>query len=334
MVRGKRSGGSLDRYTAAVGADEPGRRTIVWAEPEQETLLREVQDAAGLDLVAVGAPTARAAKALATAFEIDPFEELRQAARRDDADLLWLMAPASLTPDERRALGDGPLRVISSEPRPLDADVLQIDPPGVAPIEVVPCMRRSPGYRETIDARAEFGRPDAILIETGAPPAAGSLFARLYDAMDLLVDLAGDVITLDAALGGTVPGVPERLPDLRGHMTVNARLADGSCAAIVASSEAGTWFRNVRLLGPRGTLWFDDARYTWNGDGVAETGGPDERPSLAELIADEIARGHGALDAPGPDTADLLALCEAARLSARTGDGEAPRSVRQRLQHP
>lgn len=334
MVRRNQGEGSLGRYTAAVGVDQPQRRTIVWAEPEQESLLRDVLETAGLDLVAIGAPTARGASALAKSFDVASFEELRQAARRDDADLLWLMAPAPLTADERRALGDGPLRVLSSEPRPLDADVLHVDPPGVAPVDFVPCMRRSPGYRTTIDTRAEFGRPATLLIEMGAPPAAGSLFARLYDAMDLLVDLAGEVVTLDAALAGSLPGVPERLPDLRGHMTVNTRLADGSCAAIVVSSEAGAWFRNVRLLGPRGSLRFDDARYAWDGDDVAETGGPDERPSLATLIADEIDRGPGPMDALVPDTADVLALCESARLSARTGDGETPRRVRQRLQHP
>jgi hypothetical protein len=304
----------------------------VWGELAQAEFLREVLALGSLELAAIGAPRSADAGALAAAFDVERLDDLRHPPGPDLADVHWLMAPAPITAEARRALAASGVPVVSSEPRPLDLDDLLEDPHDADVAAFAPRMRRGPGFRSAIDALTEFGRAETIWIAMASASSAGTLFARLFDAMDVLLSVGGTVVSVDAALAGPPGPVPETLRELQGHLTLNARLADGRAAVIATSHAAGTWFRDVRLLGPGGVFRIGDTGYVWDAPDGPETGGTSAPATAAAVFADQLVRCAGGMaDDPGPDVASIFALCEAARLSCRTGDGETPERVRQRL---
>ena len=102
---------------------------------------------------------------------------------------------------------------------------------------------------------------------------------------------------------------------------------------------AGAWHRSVILLGDSGCLRITDSGSQWlGGEGEPIESDPHAEPMTAgELIAKRmkqiIERPAPAAEAPA-DALRILAMCEAARISARTGDGETPQKVLEALRKP
>lgn len=315
------------------------RRVIAWAEPGQRPLIEDAVHRAGLDIAGVGGATLAAASELADALGVERLTDLRQTLHRDDVDLLWLASPEPIGADERRLIREVGLTVVSTEPRPMEIADLVLDPAEASTAMFVPLMRRSPGYRTALDTIDEFGQRQLIQITLGSGPGEGTLFARLFDAMDLLETLCGPADGIDAALAGPQASFPESLADLRGHMTLNVRFAKGRCASIAVSDRAGSWSRAVTIVGPAGRLRIDDVDHEWIGaDGeTVEAATPREPVTAGALVGEQMIRAMETRDACGdrpPDTARLLALCEAARLSCRTGQGETPQKLLEMLSRP
>ncbi len=84
----------------------------------------------------------------------------------------------------------------------------------------------------------------------------------------------------------------------------------------------------MTIVGDHGALRFDDHSVEWSD---AEPGEIDTPP--ADLIARQLRRMLARLDVgePSPAVDRILAWCEAARLSTRTGANEAPGSVMEML---
>jgi hypothetical protein len=250
---------------------------------------------------------------------------------RQDADLVWLADPGAIGSDERRLLREAGVPVISSVPMPGSVAEIADDPREAEVGRFVPLMRRSPGYRAAREVFDQFGRPQCASIVAGSAGGEGTLFARLFDAMDLAESLCGPIKELGAALWRPVAGVPETLAGLAGHLTANVRFADNRCAAVAVSDHAGRWLRQVTVLSEGGRLSIDDAGFEWvSPEGqVSDSHREKGRLGHGDLVAIHARRlleGADAAD-PRPDGARLLAVCEAARLSARTGADEAPRKV-------
>jgi hypothetical protein len=241
-------------------------------------------------------------------------------------DLLWLAAAQTVEADERRLVREVDLRTITCEPMPGSAAEVLADRREAATARFVPLMRQSPGFRAACEVFEPFGQRRSLSIFLGSASGQGTLFARLFDALDLVEVLAGAADALDAALWRPVPGIPETLGGLHGHMTLNVRFSDSRCACAALSDSAGRWFRQVILLGEGGCLRIDDASFEWISP-EGETIDSHREPAalspgaLVALQARRILAGADP-DDPCPDTARLLAMCEAARLSARTGEGE------------
>ncbi len=312
------------------------RRVIAWAEPGQRQLIEDAVDRAELDIAGVGGGTLAAASELADALGVDRLTDLRQALHRDDFDLLWLVSPEPIGADERRLIRELGMAAVSSEPRPMEIADLVLDPAEASTAMFVPLMRRSPGYRAALDTIDEFGQRQMIQITLGSGRGEGSLFARLFDAMDLLETLCGPADGIDAALAAAPASFPESLADLRGHMTLNVRFAKGRCASIAVSDRAGSWSRMLTIVGPAGRLRIDDVGHEWIGaDGeTVEARPPTEPVTAGALIGEQMIRVLESRDPCGdrpPDTARLLAWCEAARLSCRTGQGETPQKLLEML---
>jgi hypothetical protein len=293
----------------------PTYRLAVWADPEQETLIEEVVRRGRFDLVTVVSPETESVRDLV----------------RQDADLVWLADPGAIGSDERRLLREAGVPVISSVPMPGSVAEIADDPREAEVGRFVPLMRRSPGYRAAREVFDQFGRRQSASIVAGSTAGEGTLFARLFDAMDLAESLCGPIKELGTALWRPVAGVPETLAGLAGHLTANVRFADNRCAAVAVSDLAGRWFRQVAVLGEGGRLSIDDEGFEWvSPDGrLVDSHREEGRLGPGDLVAVHARRLLEGADAaaPPPDGARLLAVCEAARLSARTGADEAPRKV-------
>ncbi len=315
----------------------PAARVIAWAEPGLEALIRDAVGAGGFELVAVGSPDTGAAAALSESLSVPRAGELKEAVRRHDAEVLWLAVPVQLQTDECRLIRAADLLAISSEP-PADSVAARPDAAQTAAARFVPLMRYSPGYRAAGSALDQFGERRCVSVVMTCRQGSGSLFARLYDAMDVIGQLAGEPEWLEAALSSPMGTAPQRLSLLRGHLTANLRFFDDRCACATASDRGGRWWRQVTILGEGGCLRIDDQGFEWisaEGETVDAHREP-AAPSPGALVVDHLRQLLGRRGAPGPPADDtrILALCEAARLSCRTAAAEAPRKIMEMLARP
>ncbi|MHC4991806.1 MAG: Gfo/Idh/MocA family oxidoreductase [Planctomycetota bacterium] len=301
-------------------------RLLAWIDAEHEPVLVDLLEACDAELVGVSCADERDAAALGSSLGLTATLDLRAAIEEHDPEVIWLASGAALDRATQRAIGEGGCLTITSEPRPASLDELQREADGASVI-FAPLLRRSPGLLAARDVLASFGPPRCVSVLARCRSGTGSLFARLFDAMDLVHAIAGPVERIDAALCATRATVPESLTALHGHLTMNLRLDERRGATIAASDDGGRWERRVVLLGENGCLTIDDDGFCWDRDGqtVDEHREPHTR-SCGALLAAQLQRILEGRDAaePPPDTARLLALCEAARLSCRTGEGESP----------
>lgn len=311
----------------------PMTRLLVWAEAEQDAIVRDTIAVGGFELVGIGAADADAARRLADAFDVPRLGDLRQAIVLGEADLVWIAARDPIEADERRALRDRGLCCVSTEPRPVDLADFMRDADEARTARTIPLLRYGSAWRSAADARAEFGVPVAVHVTCAGTPEQGSLAARLFDAMDVISALGLTVETVDADFSAPVREA------LHGHL---AALVRGTTvrASILASDASGAWRRSVTLLGPRGTLHLDDGGYTWHdaSGATAEDYHVEDDgsiPSAPALFAEQMRRRLDNLDAaaePPDDLAARLTLCAAARLSGRTRQPEAPDNLRRMLE--
>lgn len=307
-------------------------RILAWADADQIPLLRDVASHASLAIVAVGSDEADAGVKLANAFEADRVEDIRRAVLREDIDLLLLASPMELDASTIKLIRERNVRIVTSQPHPAALS----QPAGDIHTRFSPLMRRSPGYRETAEILSDFGEARCINITMRSGVGQGNLFARLFDAVEVIDALCGEPEIIDAALVSPTPGVAETLVDLHGHMTINMRFPENRCACVAVSDRAGAWFRGVTILGDGGCLRINDDGFDWTAtDGThVDAHQHMESSSPGTLIAAQCVRmlnQQDTIDAPEP--AKLLAVCEAARLSCRTGEGETPRKIMQMLSH-
>lgn len=300
-------------------------RLVAWAEPKQAGLIRDALRRGRFELAAVGAHDAGAAAELSEALSAPQAGALRDAILHEDADLLWLASPRPIGADEQRLLRESGVTVISSTP--LCGSIGEITR-GSRRVPVVPLMRRSPGLLAARDVLDQLGRPRSMTVVSGCAAGEGTLFGRLFDAMDLVEALCGPAERLHAAPSGPVP---ETLAALEGHLSISLRLAEDRCAAVTVSDDAGRWVRRATLVGEGGCLHVDDGGFEWiSPDGRTVDShhepGPLAPGELVAIQARRLLEGADEIEAESDD-ARLLALCEAARLSARTGETEVPARV-------
>ncbi|MCH8825074.1 MAG: hypothetical protein IH984_16390 [Planctomycetes bacterium] len=313
-------------------------RLIIWAHADQQMLIKDMLRKSKAELIAVGSPQSTDAAELAENLKTDRLKNLREAILHEKANLLWLAAPSRLEVDERRLIREVGITTISSEPRPGSISELTDDPDEAKTARFVALMRQSPGYRAAQEVFDQLGPRQCVNVSMRSGAGQGTLFARLFDAIDMIDTLCGDAQLIDASLAGLVGATPESLAGLHGHMTLNMRFSNNCCACVALSDCAGSWFRGVTIMAEGGCLRLDDAGFEWtsqDGD-ILDSHREKKALSPGQLIAIATTRlidKHNTAEAP-PDNAKLLAVCEAARLSCRTGQGEAPRRMLEMLSRP
>lgn len=326
-------------YTTGPMSNHKPCRILIWADAEQQTFVRDVQSVGGLDPVGVGSDSSVAASGLSSSLGIERIGDLRQGMQQVEADLVWIAAPVVLDDDTIRLIGKLERKVLASIPQPA---LLQEQSAAIKEQSLVrtgPLMRHGPGLRAAAEALAEMGPVEAVHVCFRSRARESALFARLFDAMDVVESLCGEADMIDANLAGSTGTVPESAAALHGHVTAHIRFADQRSASVFVSDCSGEWFRGVTIMAAGGCLRITDEQMAWISRETGEMDASeavDLAPAPATLIADAVRRWHEGRDHADPPLglARLLAMCEATRLSCRTGEGEAPRTMLKMLRHP
>ncbi len=337
------------------------RTVAAWLGPEQVSLLRHAARVAELKVVAAGSPARGQTGGVAEELRAQPVGDLRAMLTSTEAKLILIAAPeqfgAGPDPADAAAIRAAHARgakIAVLEPVPAAAlDLVSggwtESGPGPRAVDVIrfcPLARLSGAFRGAADVLGSFGHIRTVHVESWSTPAEGSLGARLYGALELVLSLLGEPESIDAAYvepnhGRALHALPgETLRGLHGDITANLRFSDGRAAGIAVSNQAGRWNRTTTLLGSGGRLRVYDDGFEWvASDGKKademrqpgrKRGGDPEIPHSAAALAESLGRllDPGSPD-PGPaDHATLLAMGQAALLSARTGQAESPATIK------
>jgi len=307
-------------------ARKPG--IAVWGRSDQAELIRDVVRRARVQLLGAGGDDIDDASDLAKALDVSRMDDLRAASRSVEGGSLWILGDLPDDGDVRESIREAAAHVfVSACPFEVIAPAAE-QSEGAPWAAYVPLTSRSEGARAAAATLEQFGRVDAIAMTARCGPEFGTLDGLLFDTMDFITTLMGDVEAVSATLASSCGDVPERLRNLHGHLTINVRLAEGRCASLALSDQAGTWFRGATIIGTGGHMRITEGSLEWHdprGKAV-ESAHRSEVMPLAEVIARDIRRLIDGLDRPADIQATVmtLAACEAVRLSCRTRQEEEP----------
>lgn len=322
----------------------------------QTRLVAEVAKLAGLDVLTVGSPGPGLAGGLAPRLEAQPADDLRTVLTAGGYDLVWLADPGNFgvgqDPADAAAVSAAHargMRLATLEPVPAGALHLTAggwlgQSPAADPVRLIahcPSGRATPPLSLLTDMLDAFGSVASMAVLACGRPEHGSLGAQLYAGISLVLALMGEPESVDASFahGGTpgplhvLPG--ESLRDLHGNATVHLRFADGRSACVLASDRGGRWMRSLTLIGPGGRMSAWDTAFEWVApDGQVVDRSEERKRPRQSLPARAIADSLRLLDRQPPgtpwpgDPVAILATAQAALLSARTGQGESPATIR------
>jgi hypothetical protein len=271
---------------------------VAWILPHQASLAKEVAKEANLKLVAVGTSDLSRLPDLGSKLKTETCEDIRSMSTEYEEAIFWIAEPSAYDISLCELLRHREMITVTTTPLSGSLDEL-VDESGKTPAaKYIPLFRRSTGFGEATDDIAQFGQPLSAHCTMTCSQVEGTLWSRLFDAMDSINNLFGTPEIVQAFLHST--RVPDEPSDLLGHMTVNLQFQQQRCATLLLSDQS-IWKREMQMIGDAHSITF--------GDGEA---------SLAQLIAEGIHSSKATMaDAPR-----VLALCEAARLSCLTGASE------------
>ncbi|MEM1331132.1 MAG: hypothetical protein AAGG07_11270 [Planctomycetota bacterium] len=334
---------------------------VVWLRPEQAPLLSAALAEAGFEPIAAGCATPEQTGAAAGAMGVTPIDDLRSAMQSVECDLILLADAGPFGTDsdgtDASAVFEAHKRgvcIATLEPVPDSALGVRsgrwLEPiKGIVPLEcirIVPLPQRASAFLDAAEVLEAFGHIRSAAIELWSTPAETTLSAGLFGALDLTRWLFGEPETIDAAIvgpdhGGGVHSLPgESLRGLTGDATLTLRYADGRAAGVFVSDRAGRWNRTATLLGPAGRLRVFDDGFEWldpEGKKVDSSRSTPTRGTpvshSVEALSDALKRlapGRSPTEGPVDHTA-VLAIAQAALLSARTGHAESPGTIQRML---
>jgi hypothetical protein len=187
-------------------------------------------------------------------------------------------------------------------------------------------MRFSPGYLSAANPVEALGPLASLSIVSVGPPETLSLFARLADAVDLAIALAGVPDQVDAVVCGALREPPEELRGLAGHLTANLHVAGETGVALHLADRAPARQRSAAAVGRDGMLLLADDGYRLFTRDDAPLDAADVHADAAQGLAGLIAHQWRFLaagrQADPLDRRHVIACCQAILLAARTGQTE------------
>ena len=276
---------------------------VAWIAPNQCNLVSDVADATGLSLMAVGTSKQTDRSDISTSLQVDSCDDIRSMITGFDDSILWIAEPSAYDITLCDLLRHRTMSTVTTTPLSGSMDELVAESGKPPAAKYVPLFRRSAGYGEATDDIEQFGQPTSAHCTMLCSIVEGTLWSRLFDAMDFINSLFGTPEIVQAFLHST--RIPDEPSDLRGDMTVNLQFQQQRCATLLLSDQS-SWKRESLMISENHSFVIGDGNAT---------------PS--KLIADGILGGESTVaDAPR-----VLALCEAARLSCLTGSSEQPSRV-------
>lgn len=305
---------------------------VIWADAASVELARTVMGRMPeLRATAVGGHRRTGLADLADAVDAPVIDDLRRILIEQPPAYLLLASAAGVSGEELRQARNAGAVVMALEP------VLNVDhaAPGVADDPLKPSLpvlgwwwRQSPAWLAAAEPQQALGSIRAANVVSLAPAYTASLLARLMDAMDMLVHLLGLPETVDAALTGALGEPPEELRGLTGNLTAHMRFADRVNASLIVSDRAATWQRRLTTLGAHAQLELGDVGYRLHrldGSTLDAVPGLDDPLDAVDLLIQQWRRIiAGTVTPRRPDPRRLIACCQAALLSCRTGQLESP----------
>lgn len=259
----------------------------------------------------------------------------------DDAEIIRVARSRNLT-----ILSFDPIPASAADARAADA------PAWIDSCRTLGLFKDCTAMRGAPELLESFGTPRTLSVGFRCGKGQGTLGARLFDAMHAVHWLMGMPESIDASVvtqvgpSGVRLAPAEYLRRLRGDLTANLRYAGAKAAAVSLSDRAGRWFRGLSIVGEGGCLRMDETgieRIDAEGATVEQSPEPTTRKRTKKPTLFDAAVDQGALEAlassaaravdphaPRPEPyalLEVLAMCEAAMLSARTGQPESPATV-------
>ena len=315
------------------------KRVAIWAGERQTSMLQRMFGDGRLEPAAIGGEAVSIrdeATRLGVAYHDDP-----RTLAHADADATLIADPDRVMPTDVLAAmiaeterAHRPLLTLAPRPASIEESAELLASAHLP--TPVPTFRDLPAGRRLIDAAAAFETPSAAAIECSGPEREAAITGRLFDAFDLLSIWFGTPTHVDATAVRPV-GTPSARPN---RILAIARFPDGRAASVTAGTEVGRHVRTATLFGDSGRLQCIDGRLDWAGpDGEIidhESGGPAEPSDFTTELAESIRtqcriRAGNEPGRTSDTTIDLLATCEAATLSARTGEPESVDAVRRMI---
>lgn len=340
---------------------------MLWIEPSQASLAQVVARQAGLRIVGLGVTTSArdSLNQIAESFGLSEIgSDWRETIAVPDAAAAVFFTSLSTAPSpsgERATpidsaelhaqLRQRSIAGVSLEPCPASlAELGQLQAGDRrSAIPSGPLLAHARGFGDAAELSSSLGVARTLSIAYRCGPSQGSLGARLFDAMHLVHQLLGvpDVIDASVVTPGARPGLriapAEDLRFLRGDLTANLRYAGPLAASLSLSDRAGRWFRGATLISEGGSLRISETgleHFDPTGrlldDALEHPAPPSPQDDLlaapGTAMAEFITRSLDphAPKSPPVDHAAVLSMCEAAMLSARTGQPESP-SMLQRI---
>ncbi len=307
---------------------------LVWTDTARLPLIERVLGRLGdVNVLAIGSPRRSDVDDLADSLGAAPADDLRKMLVDRPAKFLLLGSAGSLGADEVLWVLNQSTDVLTLEPLADRVDQALGWQKGKAPpgrLVHVPMFRLGPAYLAAADPQQTLGPIRSVSAAAVAPADDGSLFARLFDVVELLVSLLGLPDAVDASLIGPLADTPDDLRPLAGCLSAHLRYP-GAAATLHVSDAARAWNRRLQIVASHGQLILDDRGYRLVTDDTDEADQPlaDDQPvDPAELIARQwrwmIDHQHG----PEPvDRRHVIAVCRTALLSCRTGQNESPQTL-------
>lgn len=339
---------------------------VAWMDSAQAGLLGVLSRMAGLRVVGVAGPwqsrgSGQEEPDLAS-LDCPAIEEFPKAVTASGAKLVLVLSGASLDGGQACVADDAELRERVAETGAL---VLSLPPvmkptPSERPMRAgggayqIPLFVRSPMMDDLREVLATMGSVRSLVAHFRGLPEHGPVSGRFFDAMALAHALFGEPEQVDAAAvragGGHAGTVLARghsaaaFEELRGDLLCTLRYTGGHAASIAASDHGGRWSRGFTIVADGGVIRATDRGFevTDHQGKTIDSGDASGRQANTSgagrgVHADAVAVMASALvrltDArlSGSEVFDaeaVLASCRAAALSARTGQGESPATMR------
>ena len=310
----------------------PQVETLVWADARCADLVGQVLGRMKqAHVLAVGGPRKAQVAELAGSHDAPLEDDLRKMLIERPAAYLLLATAAGVAPGDLAQARAAATVVLAIEPPAFAAEVSPTHSGGPPALIATPWLRMSRTWLSAADPQQALGELRSMQMTAVGPPGAGSLLARLYDALEAVIHLLGPPETIDASLTGAAGSSATAAEDLRtlsGSLTAHLRFANDRAAVLHVADRAAMWRRHMLVIGSDGVLDWSDAAYRLTGPTGAEvdqTPPAHDQTDPIDLIVRQWQRLIDGSVAPASvDARTILACCQAAALSCRTGQLESP----------